>query len=266
MGPRSYRLVLARRTCSPQLVFAMVAANRNDRPCPARPAVRVIALGATIAIRALSDEPRPRYAWPVTRPLPRDPLANTTRLLVDGTNLLHAMRTRPGRRQPPAAVIGRLRGVIPPDTAIELVFDGPTESGVRGERIAGGLTVRYSGRRTADAVILELVDDARRRGRTRTGRGAAMVLVVTDDRDLRARLHRKGARTAGAQWLIGRMERPSCRRRRSATPARRRRRTSSRSRPHEERRWTPGRGATTKRGNPRRTARTARRTGPSNRG
>jgi hypothetical protein len=42
---------------------------------------------------------------------------------------------------PPAAVIGRLRGVIP-DTSIVLVFDGPTESGVRGERIAGGLTVR----------------------------------------------------------------------------------------------------------------------------
>ena len=137
-----------------------------------------------------------RYAWPVTRPLPRDPLANTTKLFVDGTNLLHAMTHLPGDRQPPAAVIGRLRGVIPPDTSIVLVFDGPTESGVRGERIAGGLTVRYSGRRSADAVILELVDHATTWSDT-DGPGAAMVLVVTDDRDLRARLHRKGARTAG---------------------------------------------------------------------
>ena len=143
----------------------------------------------------------------MTRPLPRDPLANTTKLFVDGTNLLHAMTHGPGDRQPPAAVIGRLRGVIPPDTAIVLVFDGPTESGVRGERIAGGLTVRYSGRRSADAVILQLVDDAAIWSEA-DGPGAAMVLVVTDDRDLRARLHRKGARTAGAQWLIGRLERP----------------------------------------------------------
>ena len=164
-------------------------------------------LGATIAIRAPSDEPGPRYACPVTRPLPRDPLANTTKLFVDGTNLLHAMTHGPGDRQPPAAVIGRLRGAIPPETAIVLVFDGPTESGVRGERIAGGLTVRYSGRRSADAVILGLVDDAAIWSEA-DGPGAGMVLGVTDDRELGARLHRKGARTAGAQWLIGRLERP----------------------------------------------------------
>jgi hypothetical protein len=143
----------------------------------------------------------------VTRPLPRDPLANTTKLFVDGTNLLHAMTHGPGDRQPPAAVIGRLRGAIPPETAIVLVFDGPTESGVRGERIAGGLTVRYSGRRSADAVILGLVDDAAIWSEA-DGPGAGMVLGVTDDRELGARLHRKGARTAGAQWLIGRLERP----------------------------------------------------------
>ena len=218
-----------------------------------------------IANRALSDEPRPRYAWRVTRPLPRDPLTNTTKLFVDGTNLLHAMTNLPGDRQPPAAVIGRLRGVIPPETSIVLVFDGPTESGVRGERIAGGLTVRYSGRRSADAVILQLVDDAAIWSEA-DGPGAAMVLVVTDDRELRARLHRKGARTAGAQWLIGRLERPklsapSVGNARPPTPPR-----VEQEPAHEERGWKPGRGATTKRGNPRRTARAARRTGPSNRG
>ena len=49
---------------------------------------------------------------------------------------------------PPAALIGRLRGAIPAATTIELVFDGPPERGLRNERIAAGLVVRYSGGRT----------------------------------------------------------------------------------------------------------------------
>ena len=64
-----------------------------------------------------------------------DPLAGVTRLLVDGTNLLHALSRGPDR-QPPAALIGRLRGAIQPETSIEIVFDGPPERGLRGERIA----------------------------------------------------------------------------------------------------------------------------------
>jgi poly(3-hydroxybutyrate) depolymerase len=62
------------------------------------------------------------------------------------------------------------------------VYDGTGASGVRadvgvrGERIAGGLTVRYSGRRSADAVILELVDHATTWSDT-DGPGAAMVLA-----------------------------------------------------------------------------------------
>ncbi len=51
---------------------------------------------------------------------------------------------------PPAALIGRLRGAIPAATTIELVFDGPPERGLRNERIAAGVIVRYSGGRTAD--------------------------------------------------------------------------------------------------------------------
>lgn len=201
----------------------------------------------------------------MTRPLPRDPLANTTKLFVDGTNLLHAMTSGPGDRQPPAAVIGRLRGAIPPETAITLVFDGQAEARVRGERIAGGLTVRYSGRRSADELILQLVDDAVTWSDAE-GPGASTVLVVTDDRELRARLHRKGARSAGAQWLIGRLERPrlsapSIGNARPPTPPRVEQEPAG-----EERSWKPGRGATTKRGNPRRTSKSPRRTGPPNRG
>jgi hypothetical protein len=195
------------------------------------------------------------YASTVTRPAQRDPLAGTTNLYVDGNNLLHALTRGPGGdRQPPAAVIGRLRATIPQETAVTLVFDGPAEAGIRGERIAGGLTVRYSGRRTADEVILQLVDEAVTWSEA-DGSGGAAVLVVTDDRGLRAALHRKGARAAGTQWLIGRLER-----RRLTSPS------VGNARPpgppphvdqdeHEDQvRWSPGRGATTKKGNPKRAA------------
>jgi hypothetical protein len=190
--------------------------------------------------------------------LPKDPLAATDRLLVDGSNLLHALTRGSGAgAAPPATVVGRLRGVVPPWVAIDLVFDGPAERGLRGERIASGLTVRYSGPRTGDAVILSLVDEIGSAG----GAGAtAAVLVVTDDRDLRHRLRLRGARTAGCAWLIGRLDRPA----RKSSPS-----IGNARPPHqgmtassdagdaddEDRRgWRTGRGATTKRGNPRKAA------------
>ena len=180
--------------------------------------------------------------------------------------------------------------------------------GLRGERVASGLRVRYSGGRTADAVLLSLVDEVRGAdGPVAT----AAVLVVTDDRDLRHALRRKGARTAGAAWLLGRLERTERGRpgrpsvadpgsaigtgrrtrastgpmTRSTTPIPRRdsrstgdRDAGARSDPRahgvsdadpvleagpdadtDRPGWQPGRGATTKRGNPRRAPR--RRTG-----
>ena len=99
------------------------------------------------------------YDPQVTRPVSRrNPLEGVTQLLVDGTNLLHAM-TRGPDRQPPAALIGRLRGAIPPATKITIVFDGPPERSIRGERIAGGLTVQYGGRYSADTILVTLVED-----------------------------------------------------------------------------------------------------------
>jgi hypothetical protein len=203
----------------------------------------------------------------VTRPLPRDPLANTTTLLVDGTNLLHALTRGPGDRQPPAAVIGRLRAAVPKEAAITLVFDGQAEAGVRGERIAGGMTVRYSGRRSADEVLLSLVNDAATWSEA-DGPGAAAVLVVTDDRDLRASIHRRGGRTAGTQWLIGRLDRPrlvapSVGNPRPPKPPRVAQHPQARDElsgkdDEPAKAWSPGRGATTKRGNPRRASKQAR--------
>ena len=131
----------------------------------------------------------------------RNPLAATRRLLVDGTNLLYAL-SKTSTAAPPAALIGRLRGAIPAATTIELVFDGPPERGLRNERIASGVVVRYSGGRTADDVLLTMIEDVRL---IDGPDGTGTLLVVTDDRDLRHGARLRGARTAGSAWLLGRL-------------------------------------------------------------
>jgi hypothetical protein len=192
----------------------------------------------------------------------RNPLANTSRLLIDGTNLLHSMQRSAGAA-PAAALIGRLRGIVPAPIAIELVFDGPAERGLRGERIAAGTSVRYGGARSADAVILALVDEVRL---VDGPDGTAALLVVTDDRDLRYGARMRGARTAGSTWLLGRLgsgrlstasignPRPP----RPVASASTSAASQSDGDPAETDRvgWRPGRGATTKRGNPKRSPRT----------
>jgi hypothetical protein len=188
----------------------------------------------------------------------RDPLAATQRLLVDGTNLLHALSRRPGAA-PAAALIGRLRGAIPASVAIELVFDGPAERGLRNERIASAVRVRYGGNRSADAVILSLVDEVRGLD---GAEGAAVLLVVTDDRDLRYGARLRGARTAGATWLLGRLDSrklaaPSVGNPRSPRPPQQPHPGNLAADDADDRPgWKPGRGATTKRGNPKRAPRT----------
>lgn len=188
------------------------------------------------------------------------------RLLVDGNNLLHAVSDRP-EAAPQATLIGRLRAVIPASVRIEIVFDGPPDQGLHGTRLAHGLTVRHSGRLTADAMLLRLVTDAT--GGDPDPRGTPAILVVTDDGRLAHDLRTRGAGTIGTSWVVRRLERP-----RLAAPS------VGRPRPpagsgigarhgspragagtgHEPARdaeaartgWTPGRGATAKRGNPKR--------------
>lgn len=193
-----------------------------------------------------------------------DPLASTEWLMVDGQNLLHAL-SKSKVAAPRSALIGRLRGAVPLPIAIDVVFDGPSEPGLRGERIASGLRVRYSGARTADEVLLSLVDETRAND---GALGTAAILVVTDDRDLRHALTLKGARTAGTAWLLGRLERTV----RPTGPRAPGRPRPSGTRPASQGssgaggpggaggddesddgpRWEPGRGATVKKGNPRR--------------
>jgi hypothetical protein len=213
---------------------------------------------------------------PMTRP-PYDPLQGIERLLVDGTNLLHALR--PGQDPAPApTLVGRLRAVIPPSVRIEILFDGPPEPGLRDTRVASGVTVRHSGRSSADALAIRLVTEAT--GGQPEPSGQPRLLVVTDDGRLARELRARGAATIGASWLIRRLDRPilsspSVGQKRPPAASMSRevggqagtvRRGSTGgggqgalgldadARDAEAARagWRPGRGATTKRGNPKR--------------
>lgn len=187
----------------------------------------------------------------MTTPSRRDPLAGTERLLLDGTNLLHAIR-RGRMPAPPATLVGRLRAMIEPDIRIELVFDGPPERGLGNTRVASGVSVRYSGRISADALLGRLVAEAL---------DPATLLVVTDDAELSAEVRRQGGRTARNAWLLARLSRvhlaaPSVGRRRPATPPRANSGAAGTGGGDDDqdtgRGWRPGRGATAKKGNPRR--------------
>lgn len=172
-----------------------------------------------------------------------DPLTGATRLLIDGTNLLHALARR-GGPLPTVAVTGRLRALVPPGVAVTLVLDGGPAPGGTDRRLTSGIDVRYSGRRSADALLGDLVAAA--------PEGA---LVVTDDLALGAALRAAGARTARTSWLAERLSRQ-----RLEAPAVGRPKPPPGPPPggpgdaDEETgpRWKPGRGATKKTGNPKR--------------
>jgi hypothetical protein len=179
-----------------------------------------------------------------------EPLAGASRLLVDGTNLVHAL----DRRATPlgaVALTGRLRALLPPSVSVTLVFDGAPAPGAADRRLTAGIEVRYSGRRTADALLAQLAAVE-----------PEATLVVTDDRELAGLLRERGARTAGCAWLAERINRQ-----RLAAPAVGRPRAplsnpSVRGDGDPEEvvpraAWKPGRGATRKSGNPKRGRRPA---------
>ncbi|HVA86933.1 MAG TPA: NYN domain-containing protein, partial [Candidatus Saccharimonadales bacterium] len=177
-------------------------------------------------------------------------MTGTQRLLIDGTNLLHAIHRGPFPA-PAATLIGRLRGVIEPAVRIELVFDGPQDRGLADSRIASGLTVRYSGRISADALIGRMVGEAVQ---------PDTLLVVTDDAELSAEVRRRGGRTARTVWLTGRLDRsrlaaPSIGRAKPPPPSES---SAANADAPEPPGWQPGRGATTKKGNGRRRPRADR--------
>jgi hypothetical protein len=182
----------------------------------------------------------------------RDPLEGIDRLLIDGNNLLGALR-RTATPLPSAAIVGRLRAAVPAAVRLELVFDGPPEPGSRG-RIASGVKLWYSGGRSADAVLVNLVEAA---GPPMPGYEPT-ILVCTDDAALRRALLARGAATVRTDWLIRRMSRttlasPSVGAARPPRPPAGAAGASPAPGDQEDRPgWRPGRGATAKKGNPRR--------------
>jgi len=204
-------------------------------------------------------------------------LEGITRLVVDGTNVLHAL-TRSPSPLPAAALIGRLRAIVPPGVAVVVVLDGSPEHGLVSRHVASGVEVRYSGRFTADEVILRLTEHD-------FAADATGLLVVTDDFELGASVRRVGGRTVRNGWLIDRLGRQRLSAPSSGRPAspsiggppppapaagagahgpgapRPDSGHSGQSGPDPDSdgpRWSPGRGATRKRGNGRKRPATGR--------
>ena len=121
-------------------------------------------------------------------------LEGIDRLVVDGTNVLHAL-TRSPAPLPAAALIGRLRAIVPAGVAVVVVLDGSPEHGLVSRRVASGVEVRYSGRFTADEVIVRLAEHD-------FAAETAGLLVVTDDFELAGSVRRAGGRTVRNGWLI----------------------------------------------------------------
>ncbi len=172
------------------------------------------------------------------------PFDGINRLLIDGNNLLHRVsgNVEPGSIR---LLLARLSGAVPDTTPTVVMLDGHAASGTdRRQRIRRGLEIHHAGSMTADEALLNIIRDtapAKRAG----------VTIVTDDRALTDKARHLGARTKRLDWLQPLLESPSAARttigRKGVRPP---------PEPEEEREpWQPGRGATKKRGNPRRAKR-----------
>lgn len=111
-------------------------------------------------------------------------------VVIDGNNLLHSLPGRGrGRDEVRRQVLEAVRGE---SLQLTVVFDGPPPAGAPDTELLGRVTVRYSGARSADDLILALIPP---------GGSASQWVVVSDDRGLRERvLRRGGAVRSLAEW------------------------------------------------------------------
>ncbi len=110
-------------------------------------------------------------------------------ILIDGNNLLHRLpEEKRSRSDVRKLVLEQVRGER---ISVTVVFDGSPPPGVPKTERLGTVTIVYSGRESADDVIIRLLpNDARSWS------------VVTDDRGLAAGVRRRGARVRSlARWL-----------------------------------------------------------------
>jgi hypothetical protein len=183
-------------------------------------------------------------------------------VLVDGDNLLHrvrGMRDEAGLRW----LLPRLRAWRPANATITVMLDGHPDPGeAHRRRVATGVEFRHSGDLDGDSAIVGTL-------RARPYSDRARTIVVTDDRQLGDRVRHAGGMVRRLDWLVnglaasvgesapasGATDRPTKppigigggQRRLTTAMAEK---TSDTDDEDDREPWKPGRGATTKRGNP----------------
>jgi predicted RNA-binding protein with PIN domain len=194
--------------------------------------------------------------------MPRpDDAADLELLLIDGDNLLHAVR---GRRDEggTAWLLPRLARWRPVGLRVVVVLDGHPALGEPRRQRAHGIEMLHAGAHSADDVIVEQLSARPYAERTHAA-------VVTRDRALRERVLAARGETRSIDWLLRRLnsaQRPAGRpageapvgigRAPVGSPAAQ---ATGDQETTERATWRPGRGATRKRGNPSRGARRGRR-------
>jgi hypothetical protein len=207
------------------------------------------------------------------------PVPDLELLVIDGDNLLHRVR---GMRDEAGIhwLLPRLRAWRPPEVQVLLMLDGSPGPGVgRRQQVVPGISMQHSGRFDADTAIVELV-------RARGYAERARTVVVTDDRQLADRVRHVGVLVRRLDWLVDQLARPNPAATVTSDPARATSTAAPTGRPARPARppvgigggrpprapdattpivrdprnpgpepWKPGRGATTKRGNPRKAPR-----------
>ena len=150
----------------------------------------------------LTTESRASGWFPTAAPSPpTTPPGTITRVLIDGRNVQHALARDRGSSLPTAALVARLRAAFSPPTEVELILDGHAGRSPQG-RMAPGLTVVFTKGFSADEVIGQRVSEAfRALGPVE----AWSVVVVTDDREVRAHARAGGVRVEGTAWLGDRL-------------------------------------------------------------
>ncbi len=179
-------------------------------------------------------------------------------LLIDGDNLLHDVR---GSRDEGgvAWLLPRLSGWRPPHLRIIVGLDGHAAPGEASrKRATRGIEFHHSGRRSADDMLIDLLKAQPYAGRVRTA-------VVTRDRALQARASRAGGSTRSVDWLMRQVAGPSKATGREARPVGigqgkppPRHRSDPADPDADQSAWRPGRGATRKKGNPKRSPKGSR--------
>jgi hypothetical protein len=114
-------------------------------------------------------------------------------LILDGNNFLHSLpRGRRSRDEVRRQVLEVVRRQA---LSLTVVFDGPPPEASPEIEHLGRVTIHYSGRKTADDVILALLPE----------QAADQWVIVTDDRALRETARSKGAQVRSlAEWAAPR--------------------------------------------------------------